>query len=274
MSSSGDTLYFDSIDELRTFAARPSPANRDLYTSFNSNTSINTQSQGRRAWFGVDSYSEVQALFNNGWPDGVAQMVKAMHDIEPPKQATSIKRRKTRGDSGDEFDWQAAAQGMNDIAWTRPVQRKIAAPRTVTLFCDLMQGSTYKTDAEQFFWRGATVLCLADSLSRAGYNVRIIAASRQVLDTERAPMRQFNVQVKRSDMPVDLNALASALCLAAFTRTVIFSAICASEPYPLSQSLCFARDAVSEPGEFPVYAHDKTSARLAVQQTLAAIDAS
>lgn len=269
MTTDGDILHFDSIGELRVFAARSSPANQGMHTWLNSNDCA--KDADRRLWFGVDTYADVQMLFNHGWPDGVAHMIEAMQGIAAPQAATSIKRRKTRGDSGDEFDWQAAAQGMNDIAWTRPVQRAIATPRTVTLFCDLTHGSTHLTGAEQFFWRGAAILYLADSLSRAGYNVRIIAAMRQQIKTARAPSRQFNVQIKQADMPVDLSALAASLCLAAFTRTLLFSAICASEPYPIEDGLSFSQAAVSEPGEFRVQANDRDSARAIVQQTLADI---
>jgi hypothetical protein len=265
-----DILHFDSIGALRAFAARPTPANRNVYARFNSN--VCAVERGGNAWFGVDTYSDVQMLLNTGWPNGVARMLEALQGIAAPQAATSIKRRKTRGDHGDEFDWQAAAQGMTDIAWTRPVLRQIAASRTVTLFCDLTHGSTYMTGAEQFFWRGAAMLYLADSLSAAGYNVRIIGAVRQRLLTALSPIRQFNVQIKQPDMPVDLNSLASSLCLAGFTRTLIFSAICASEPHPLPEELSCSLEAVSEPGEFRVYANDQDSAKTAVQQTLAAIN--
>lgn len=262
----GDTYTFDSVESLRGFAATPYPINKQLHANHNSNVLASEKEPG--VWFGVGTYEEVEQAFRCGWPDGVNRMLAAMHDIETPAPPTTFKRRKTRGDSGDEYDWQAAAQGENDIAWTRAVQKKIRTARTLTLFCDLAHNSSHRTKADQFFWRGAAILFLADRLSRAGYNVQIIASTRQLLDSPSQQIRQYNVILKQPDMPLDLSTLASSLCLAAFTRVLLFSALCATVDDALSSGLCYAQEAISAPGDYRIQADDLATAREVVQQTL------
>lgn len=265
----GDTYTFDSVEDLRDFAAYPAAANKALHADLNSNGPALRKEKGE--WFGVETIEQAMTAINGGWTDGVNRMLTAMHDIEIPAPPTTFKRRKTRGDSGDEYDWQAAAQGENDIAWTRPVQKKIKTARTLTLFCDLTHQSSHHTAADQFFWRGAAVLFLADRLSQAGYNVQIVASTRQLLDSPTQPIRQFNVILKRPDMPVDLNTLASSLCLAAFTRVLFFSAMCSATTEALTQGVGYANEAVSATGDYRVHADDQTTAREAIKQTLKAI---
>lgn len=144
--------------------------------------------------------------------------------------------------------------------------------RTVTLFCDLTAESTLSTKADEFYWRGAAILFLADSLNEAGYNVQIIAGARQILKVDGRPVRQFNVVIKRPDMPLDLSALASSICLAGFTRVLVFSAICAAEEKKLAAGLSEAVDAVAVHGSYRVFATDQASARQAVNSVLAAIE--
>ena len=100
----------------------------------------------------------------------------------------------------------------------------------------------------------------------------MIAAFGQEFDTDAAPTWQFNVVIKQPSMPVDLSALASSLCLAAFTRVLLFSAICALETDPLRAGLGYSREAVLSPGEYLVCASDRATARQAVQTTLAIIN--
>lgn len=266
-----DTLSFDSIDELQRFGQRPATANEHYHKFINSNEAAQHQQQGE--WFGVASYGEVTRIFREGWESGVKRMMGNMSGIETPVTATSIKRRKIRGDNGDDYDWQAGEQGMHDVAWTRPVLRRVAMSRTVTLFCDLLAKSTLDTKADEFYWRGAAILFLADSLNEAGYNVQIIAGARQILKVEGRPVRQFNVVIKRPDMPLDLSALASSICLAGFTRVLVFSAVCAAEEKKLAAGLSESVDAVAVDGSYRVFATDQASARQAVNSILAAIGA-
>lgn len=263
-------LNFESIAELREFASKPTPANAWLHRRYNSDEPSHEKEWC--AWFGVGTYQAVQQIFNNGWQEGVEWMLENMTEIETPAVATTIKRRKCRSDSGDEYDWQAGAQGMGDIAWTRTTPRKVTAPRNITLFCALSDNSSHLTHHTEFFWRGAAALFLADRLTTAGYNVEIVAGSRQIFKSEGAPVFQFNVVVKQPDMPIDLNALASSLCLAAFFRTLILSAICALEKNPLEQGTCVATGTIAGPGEYRIWADSKESAKAAIRNTLAAIE--
>ena len=263
----GDIYTFDSVASLRAFASTPSLANQQLHARHNSDA--NAKAKERGVWFGVDTYEDALNAFDGGWTDGVNRMLTAMHDIEIPAPPTAFKRRKTRGDSGDEYDWQAGAQGENDIAWTRPTIKKIQTARTLTLFCDLGHNSSHHTNAEQFFWRGAAILFLADRLSHAGYNVQIIASAREQHMSPSKRTSQINVIVKHPEMPLDLDTLASTLCLSAFYRILMLSAITAIEIEKLEDGTSYAREAISAPSDYRIQADDLATAREAVKQALA-----
>lgn len=261
-------IHFDSISGLRNYASLPTTENEKNHEWINSDEIAKAAGDCLENWFGVENFQKVEEILNGGWPEGVERMNAAMHEIDAPDPSTKIKRRKTRGDSGDEFDWQAYAQGEADIAWTRPVPKKIKNPRKITLFCDLTLGSTHETSSDQFFWRGAAALYLTDALSKSGYNVEIIASSRLVLNVPHRPDYQFNILVKNSDMPINQSVLASTLCLAAFVRVVIFSATCAIDCHELGQGFNQAMPAIPDECYFPIIAYDKESARSLVINTM------
>ena len=261
---------FDNLEELYALIAKPFETNKGFSERIRSNEFAQG---GNKKWFGVDGgIDEVETILKKGWSAGVNRMQECFADLKiNAVQPISIKRRKIRTDSGDDYDWQAGAQGQHDTAWTRSSCRKVKSPRTVTLFCDLASATSWRTESDAFYWRGAATLFLADHLQSSGFNVKIIAGSRCKLATATSNHRQTNVTVKDSNMPLDLNSLATVLCLAGFYRTQILSASCAIEPTRISGNHGHSREVELESGQFLIAANTEESARAIIASTLALI---
>jgi hypothetical protein len=93
---------------------------------------------------------------------------------------------------------------------------------------------SWNIEASQLFWKGAAILFLADTLSNAGYSVEVIT-SIQMKNVElkgAASSITKAVTLKAASDPLNLNNLASGLCLAGFFRVLGF-AHAAQCPFPI-----------------------------------------
>ena len=176
-------------------------------------------------WFGASSLEEMQQRFDKGWPEGAERLQSiAVREINP----TSVRRRRSRSDQGDEVDMQAIWRGDLSRAWTRTRrQARAGTNRSVTICVQLSDSCA--VDATQLFWRGASALKLADALVAAGYNVTIVGAMGTRGGNEgrkKLEVSQF-VEIKASDSPLDLSALAALTAMPAWMRTQGFAGIVA-----------------------------------------------
>lgn len=175
-------------------------------------------------WLGgtVDQLNE---RLTRGWPEGVAKLEQiATREINP----VSIRRRRVRGDQGDELDMQAVYRGDLARAWTRTRRQSRAGGfRTVTLVCNLSDSAG--VEAKELYWRGAAVLKLADALTQAGYGVGIYGAitSRECSADDTVSACQF-VEIKATDSPLDLSQLAALTAMPGWFRTRGFAGIVAA----------------------------------------------
>jgi len=147
--------------------------------------------------------------------DAVDQMrAKLLDEVAVPD---SPRRRVRRGQEwGEELDadrWLA-----RDLSpWERNV-RESQPRRTVTIGCNLTVDG--KTKPHQLLYRGAAALALADVLTRRGINVGItlLYSTKQPTDmVSRAVVRYL---VKDPLMPLDISAVALAMCEIAFFRVI------------------------------------------------------
>lgn len=177
---------------------------------------------GDEDWLGAPSIEALNERLTRGWPEGVEKLQQiATRDIDP----VSIRRRRVRGDQGDELDMQAVYRGDLARAWTRTRrQSRAGANRTITLVCNLSDSAGIS--ASQLYWRGAAVLKLADSLTQAGYGVGIYGAisTRQASDDDTVDGCQF-VEIKATDSPLDLSQLAALTAMPGWFRTRGFAGI-------------------------------------------------
>lgn len=179
-------------------------------------------SEEPQRWYGAPSVAVLKERLTKGWADGAARLQKiATRDINP----TSIRRRRTRGDQGDEVDMQAVWRGDLSRAWTRTRrQSRAGTNRTINLM--VMLGDSASVSSDKLFWRGASVLKLADALVASGYNVGIIGAitSQGCGTSKNVDMAQF-VEIKATDQPLDLSALAALTAMPGWFRTAGFAGI-------------------------------------------------
>jgi hypothetical protein len=130
---------------------------------------------------------------------------------------TAARRRVRRGlDYGDEIDadrWLVREPNC----WERTV-REPQPRRTVTIGCNVVVSGGHKP--EQLLYRGAAALALADLLTRQGCNVQIVMFKCASEPTSHVSQSVFRYELKAPDMPLDLSAIAFAMCEIAFCRTV------------------------------------------------------
>jgi hypothetical protein len=178
-----------------------------------------------QAWFGAPSPKVLKERLQRGWPEGANRLQQiATRDINP----MSIRRRRVRGDQGDEIDMQAVWRGDLSRAWTRTRRMsRSGAVRTLTIVCQL--GDSAGVGSDKLFWRGAAALKLADALTSAGYNVGIYGAitSADCDEGSKVSATQF-VEIKATDAPLDLSALAALTAMPGFFRTSGFAGISAA----------------------------------------------
>lgn len=235
-TNTGNVLaqHFDSIADLTDYSAKACEDapffNQRQHGRLNGEVVRGMKKMTNAKWFGLDEGSEgVREKTAQGWADGVQKMIKAMRDMDAPAQPKSAKRRRTRGDFGDSVDMGAVWAGNLSQAWARTAKREIHTSQNITIYTAL--GASWKVPASALFWRGAAALKLADVLTQAGYNVRIIGTRHSYKafeEGEQTPctnIAQF-VTIKESSAPLDLNSLASSLCLSGFNRLYFFQAQC------------------------------------------------
>ena len=206
--------HFDSLDELGAYGLLPltNKNNTDVAKmAIECNEGIK--------WFGVPNYKDVYKLTRDGWPAGVEKMRKAFDAMGELLKPESIKRRFQWSDNGDEFDIHRAWSGHFDSAWRRMPKRMTQAPLHIKLICNTAENCT--TDNETLFWRGAVCLYLADALTEAGYHVEVITAMGTAGVTSSYNC-MLTTQVKMARAPLELNTLATALCLSGVMRVYGF----------------------------------------------------
>lgn len=147
--------------------------------------------------------------------DAIDRMRERLVDaVELP---TVARRRVRRGmDYGEEIDadrWLVREPNC----WERNV-REPQARRTVTIGCNVVVSGSRKP--EHLLYRGAAALALADLLTQQGCNVQIVMFKCASEPSSHVARSVFRYELKSPDMPLDLSAIAFAMCEIAFCRTV------------------------------------------------------
>lgn len=211
-------LHKQRYDSVTACIPKRSDAFEDNLSVFDRAEKTDSSSESLKKWFGTESASKVRDMIANGWPDGVNRMLEAFGKIEGDFQATNIKRQIVRGDYGDELDIHRVYAGSLGDAWTRRKRQRKNSPSIVSIGCDLTLSWDQKPD--ELFWRGAAVLRLADILTDAGYAVEIKACMYAKNCTDDGDKVEQVITVKESGDPLDLNSLATTLCLSGFFRLI------------------------------------------------------
>lgn len=204
-------VLYDSITEPGSLKSFHHESNEIAHTG------ALTENQGTKsdqAWFGAASVEELNNRLTHGWGEGADKLrTIATKQINP----TSVRRRRVRGDQGDELDIHAVYRGDLSRAWTRSHRKSGVGPRSVSIVCNL--ACPHYVSADKLFWRGASALKLAEELTLAGYNVAMYGATgSENFDGKHSKLAQF-IEIKSEDAPLDTSALAAIVAMPGFKRT-------------------------------------------------------
>lgn len=213
-------ILWDSVAEPEALAANESAWKDSGHAA--KSKQLFQRAEGGQDWLGAPNIPELQRRLQNGWPEGVEKIEQiATRELSAP---ASVRRRRVRGDAGDEIDMQAVWRGDLNRAWTRTRRANRVGPRVVTIVIDLCANAGVTSD--KLFWRGASALRLAQLLTESGYAVALyggFGGSRSDA-TGKLTIGQL-VEIKSQDSPLDMDKLAALTAMAGFFRTSLFAGI-------------------------------------------------
>lgn len=127
-------------------------------------------------WLGVASHDEFEQRVHNGWPEMVEKlrgMVAALPRINPIQSKNVTRRRKrVRGDFGNEVDIHAVRQGRLD-AWTKLEHRPKWTHQHKLVHLNINASLPGGVSAEDALWRAAACYRIYEGLTAAGHSVAI-----------------------------------------------------------------------------------------------------
>lgn len=192
-------VFLDSIEALSAGEVHPSNQGQDIAQKQN-------QPDEKDSWSGgltrLDSW---KAKGIEGWPEGVTRMHKALKAVKAGV-ARDVRRRRTRGAEGDDFDIHSVYGGRLDTAWERMTPRIGSGTPVVRLWIEA--STPGGRSAESMFWRGAAAMAVTERLEEAGYRVEIQLYSNldKLWETGKGDFFRA-VCAKRADRTLDLESL-------------------------------------------------------------------
>lgn len=161
----------------------------------------------------------------HGAPELRDRMMSMMDEIELPDGMTrpemTRRRKRTRGDFGNELDIHAAMQGRFDRAWDKLVMedRSTVGNKLVHMLIDC--GLPSMMHADHALWRGAATMRIYEALVRMGKSVAVTVYKGTKDMYPRSAIRHSMVSfpIKRYGEPLREEQLAIASS-AAFARCV------------------------------------------------------
>jgi len=214
-------LHYDSMSDLR--ADEVPEQNQGVFNT----TVLRINDQPSLGWWGVHGGCKgVEEALLNGWPQGTKKMREALGKVEVPALPT-MRRKRTRGASGDFVDIHRVNTGQLATAWDR-MERKQSLSHTrshVTIAVDLTANGDMS--AEQGVWRGVAAMAIADAAQRSGRQVRIIACDGTIGNCTQRSCNglDISVTVKKYTEQIGLDMLAAIVALLGTYRLYFFKAI-------------------------------------------------
>jgi len=162
----------------------------------------------------------------NGYPEGVRMVEEFVTPLRASlPRAVGIGRRLVRGDTGDHLDIHAVNRGAVDKAWTQSKRLIRPGRSSITLAVDIC--ANCNTSSDELAWRGIAALAVEEIMSKAGYNVEIIAGiaiNAYVTGSNKIPV-VITTTIKPRQGFTDLSLLSSVVCSSGYFRTIGFASI-------------------------------------------------
>lgn len=257
---------YEGLDDL--FSVQTSQANATHATALAVDNGI--PAYGSSEWYGGHVGKKACREFHaKGWPEGLAKLRETLGILRLDTRPTSIRRRGSWTNEGDEVCMERVYLGNLDTAWHRVSPRQANGPSVVRLFVRI--GANASVSPEQLFWSGAVALTLCDALEEAGYAVEIVgfSESKGVYSDEKLSL--FTVKVKGSDEPLNMTRLAATTAHVGTFRIGLFGAYLSVERRvsDFLGSQCKGRlahaEAILEPGDLELnraYSADEAKAEI------------
>ena len=167
---------------------------------------------------GCNTGKDVRKLVANGWKEGQDNVTAMLEKTSAIEAALQDRRRKrTRGEFGDDLDIHAVYRGHLDVAWSRTVRRNVSGPQKIDILANMICSGGASSTVLQ--WRGAAAVALADKLERSGYMVRIVVGFGGEAFGAGNPKVSCRITVKPYDRPLDVSTCA-AVTLPGFFRAL------------------------------------------------------
>ncbi len=219
---------YDSLTALyNTVHLKPSAPNKNHKAADQFRDDIKDYGKAGASWFGIatNKPSEVINAIMKGYKPGLDDIRTASALMEP-FPIKSIKRKRSKGDQGDDLDIAKVYSGELSTAWTKTerVGGDLSFGKSITIAVDI--GGNCNLSSAQMKWRGVYASVLADSYASAGYNVELYAyAYGLMVNDKRTNSLQTIVKILDTSEPFDLEKLANTICFPGFFRTLIFEDI-------------------------------------------------
>lgn len=221
--------FYDSITEFAADTKTPHENHKETWERY----------EGYDSEFRGATATETRKRVEKGWPEAIRKIDKLSDKIAVDLVAKTRKRKKKRGDFGEEYDLHRAYSGSYETAWDRLEKRQVTGPSNLTIVSDLTISAW--TKHEELFWRGAASVALVDILENAGYQVEVLTVfcgTNDHSDMERKDRpTACQIVTKRHDMPLDKESLAGAICCPGFLRLYAFQWNCTFGDVPITSGL-------------------------------------
>lgn len=162
-------------------------------------------------WAGAANTADAVAKLTAPYEEGatiISRIEKAAANIKlPPKMDT--RRRRVRGDQGDELDIHAVWRGQSQTAWARMGKRQGTSPPMVSIVINsIIRADNDKTVIS---YRGAVGIVLCQLLEKFGYRVRLVVARGGEAGLS-SPREKFSCRttIKDYGKPLDRETVACA----------------------------------------------------------------
>src|ERR1051326_7143527 len=154
------------------------------------------------------------------------ESMRARIAAQIPLPQRTRRRLATRRESGDELDALAWINRRPD-GWTECVRDTVDS-EVITIGVNLSTECSQR--AESLLYRGAVAAALADILTAQGRSVEIVAIHSITAASTKIGRFESRLIVKASTAPLDIGAVAVALCEIAFYRLIVISADMRARP--------------------------------------------
>lgn len=132
---------------------------------------------GAREWYGIKTKEKLEAAVLSGWPEVHERVRQLVGEIKLPEalMRPELKRRRKRerGDFGNEVDIHEVNQGRADRAWDRVHQVPVMVHGSKLCHIVAKIGSAGYITADQALWRAAVIIRIYEALVRMGKSVAI-----------------------------------------------------------------------------------------------------